>query len=57
MKRGLSMGENTLHAYQIKAIDSIINALDRCQKHIVVEMVTGSGKSAVLIKTLELLVK
>lgn len=51
------MGENTLHAYQIKAIDSIINALDRCQKHIVVEMVTGSGKSAVLIKTLELLVK
>jgi len=44
-----------LRSYQIKAIDSIHNALNRHQKHIVVEMVSGSGKSIVLTKTLEML--
>ncbi len=47
------MGEIKLHSYQIKAIDSIKNALNQCQKHIVVEMVPGSGKCIVLIRILE----
>ena len=46
-----------LRPYQIKAIDAIQEALVRKQKHIVIEMVTGSGKGNVLLKTIEILSK
>ena len=49
------MQEIKLRPYQVKAIDSIQEALNRHQKHIVVEMATGSGKGIVLTKTLEFL--
>ena len=39
--------------HQSKAINAIQNAVDRKQKHILVEMASGSGKSIVLLKTLE----
>lgn len=54
-KRGVPMREIKLQSYQTEAIDSIKEALNRHQKHIVVEMVTGSGKGIVLTKTLEFL--
>ena len=46
-----------LRPYQIKAIKAIQGALDNGQKHIVVEMATGTGKGLVLAKTVELLHK
>lgn len=46
-----------LRPHQVKAIDAIQAALDSGQKHIVVEMATGSGKGLVLAKTVEILHK
>ncbi|MBR6506201.1 MAG: DEAD/DEAH box helicase family protein [Clostridia bacterium] len=46
-----------LRPYQIKAIKAIQGALDNGQKHIVVEMATGTGKGLVLAKAVELLHK
>ena len=46
-----------LRPYQIKAIKDIQGALDNGQKHIVIEMATGTGKGLVLAKTVELLHK
>ena len=46
-----------LRPYQIKAIKAIQGALDNGQKHIVIEMATGTGKGLVLAKTVELLHK
>ena len=43
--------------HQIKAIDAIQAALARNQKHIVVEIASGCGKSLVLAKTVEILLK
>ncbi len=54
-KRGVSMQEIKLRTYQIEAVEAIKKALKRHQKHIVVEMATGSGKGIVLAKTLEYL--
>ena len=44
-----------LRTFQHKAIDAIQNALKRNQKHIVVEIAVGCGKSLVLAKTVEML--
>ena len=49
------MQEIKLRTYQVEAIEAIKEALKRHQKHIVVEMATGSGKGIVLAKTLEFL--
>ncbi len=46
-----------LRPYQIKAIDAIQEALDRRQKHMVVEIAAGCGKGIVLAKTVEILNK
>lgn len=46
-----------LRPYQIKAMNAIQGALDNGQKHIVIEMATGTGKGLVLAKTVELLHK
>ena len=46
-----------LQPYQMKAMNAIQGALENGQKHIVVEMATGSGKGLVLAKTVELLHK
>lgn len=46
-----------LRPYQIKAMNAIQGALENGQKHIVVEMATGTGKGLVLTKTVELLHK
>lgn len=46
-----------LRPHQEKAITAIQAALENGQKHIVVEMATGSGKGLVLAKTVELLHK
>lgn len=46
-----------LRPHQIEAIDAIQKALDRNQKHIVVEIVNGCGKGLVLAKTVEMLSK
>ena len=46
-----------LRSYQIMAVDAVQEALTRGQKHIVVEMATGTGKGLVLAKTVELLHK
>lgn len=51
------MKANKLRSHQVKAIDAIQAALENGQKHIVVEMATGSGKEVVLAKTVELLQK
>lgn len=42
-----------LQPYQSQAIDAIQNALERNQKHMVIEMPTGFGKSLVLARTIE----
>lgn len=44
-----------LKPYQMKAIDAIQEALNCGQKHMVVEMATGTGRSIVLAKTIEML--
>ena len=44
-----------LRPYQNKAIDSVRTALNRGQRHIVVEMAVGTGKGIVFAKTVELL--
>lgn len=44
-----------LRPYQIKATTAIQCALDNGQKHIVIEMASGTGKELVLAKTVELL--
>lgn len=46
-----------LRPYQIKAMNAIQGALKNGQKHIIVEMATGTGKGLVLAKTVELLHK
>lgn len=46
-----------LRPYQSKAIEAIQAAIDRNQKHIVVEIVRGCGKSLILAKTVETLSK
>lgn len=51
------MKEFQLRPYQIKAMNAIQVALGNGQKHIVVEMATGTGKGLVLTKTVELLHK
>ena len=44
-----------LRPYQHKAIDSVRTALNRGQRHIVVEMAAGTGKEIVFAKTVEFL--
>ena len=44
-----------LRPYQYKAIDSVRTALNRGQRHIVVEMAAGTGKGMVFAKTVEFL--
>ena len=44
-----------LRPYQYKAIDSVRTALNRGQRHIVVEMAAGTGKEIVFAKTVEFL--
>ena len=44
-----------LRPYQNKAIDSVRTALNRGQRHIVVEMAAGTGKGMVFAKTVEFL--
>ena len=44
-----------LRPYQIKAMNAIQGALENGQKHIIVEMATGTGKGLVLVRTVELL--
>lgn len=51
------MKEIQLRPYQIKAMSAIRDALESGQKHIVVEIATGTGKGLVLTKTVELLHK
>lgn len=51
------MREILLRPYQVEAIDAIQKAVTRGQKHIVIEMPVGSGKSLVFAKTVELLNK
>ena len=46
-----------LRPYQIKAMEAIQGALDSGQKHMVVEMASGTGKGFVFAKTVELLHK
>lgn len=46
-----------LRPYQMQAMNAIQGALENGQKHIVVEMATGTGKGLVLAKTVELLHK
>lgn len=46
-----------LRPYQMQAMSAIQGALENGQKHIVVEMATGTGKGLVLAKTVELLHK
>jgi len=46
-----------LRPYQLQAMKAIQGALENGQKHIVVEMATGTGKGLVLAKTVELLHK
>ena len=44
-----------LRPYQNKAIDSVRTALNRGQRHIVVEMAAGTEKGIVFAKTVEFL--
>lgn len=44
-----------LRPYQIKAMNAIHGAWENGQKHIIVEMASGTGKELVLAKTVELL--
>lgn len=44
-----------LRPYQYKAIGSVRTALNRGQRHIVVEMAAGTGKEIVFAKTVEFL--
>ena len=44
-----------LRPYQNKAIDSVRTALNRGQRHIVVEMAVGTGKGIVFAKIVEFL--
>ncbi len=46
-----------MREYQVDAVEAIKKALARNQKHMVVEMVSGSGKALVLAKTVEMLHK
>lgn len=46
-----------LRPYQMQAMNAIQDALENGQKHIIVEMATGTGKGLVLAKTVELLHK
>ncbi len=46
-----------LRPYQMQAMNAIQSALENGQKHIIVEMASGTGKGLVLAKTVELLHK
>ena len=47
------MKATQLRSYQIKAIDAIQEALERNQKHIVIELPAGFGKGLIFAKTVE----
>lgn len=49
------MKEVQLQSYQIEAIEAVQGALARGQKHMVIEMPPGFGKSLVFAKTVEIL--